>query len=219
MVATISAVSAIIVAVITTFSTIAVSKSETQRIRTELNEIKPDAKKVKEELKDISDLEKIANLPVGTIIASMLEPADFAREVGDVERTKKQWEIADGREIDTASDYCQLTKKTKIPDLRGMFLRGMNVEGAGADPDKNREVGTSQEDAFQKHDHEIKPDWPLTGYEKKAYERGDANEPGYTKHADGKDAPKVETLRTTVAGTEDETRPKNVAVYFYIKIN
>ena len=69
LIAIISAISAVVVAVITTYGTIAVSE--------------PEAKKVKKELEEISDLQRIANLPIGTIVPSMLPPSLFAKVVGD----------------------------------------------------------------------------------------------------------------------------------------
>ncbi len=112
LVAIIGAMSAVVIAVITTYGTIAVSA--------------PEALKVKKELEDISDLQKIANLPIGTIVPSMLYPSQFAKAVGDLDRTTSHWVLADGQKDITTSQYGQLSNKTKTPDLRGMFLRGVN---------------------------------------------------------------------------------------------
>ena len=115
----------------------------------------------------------------------------------------------EGEDI-TISKYGKLLGKTFTPDLRGMFLRGMNVKG-GADPNKNRKVGTPQDDALQQHIHDTNAftlKWKLPG-----------KDLGYT--TDG-EADAVEGATKNVrqpARTDIETRPKNVAVYFYIKIN
>ena len=193
MVATISAISAIVIALITTYGTIAVSA--------------PEAKKVKDELKEISDLRLIKNLPIGTIVPSMLRPTEFAKAVGDLERGTIEWVLADGQKDITNSRYGQLSGKTTTPDLRGVFLRGMNVNG-GKDPEQNRTAGHYQPDALQQHYHMMKAidiSWDGEG-------QGVRSAPN-NKFIGGT------VTDVTNARTADETRPKNVAVYFYIKIN
>lgn len=178
------------------------------------------AKKIRDELGKISDLKKIADLPIGTIVPSMLEPSKFAEAAGDPNRTT--WVLADGQPIAAASRYGQLSNKKKTPDLRGMFLRGMNEKG-GLDPNDHREPGDYQPDALQKHGHNTTVTDRPTGYQKGAYPRYDKNGIGYTRDPDGKNAPilsvSVSVSDVTGANAADETRPKNVAVYFYIKIN
>ena len=116
LIAIISAISAVVVAVITTYGTIAVSQ--------------PEAKKVKKELEEISDLQLITNLPVGTIVPSMLQPSLFSEVVGDpsvFNPEKNKWVLADEQKDITRSRYGKLLNNTRYtPDLRGMFLRGMN---------------------------------------------------------------------------------------------
>ncbi len=193
-IAMISAISAIVIAAITTYGTIAVSA--------------PEAKKVKKELEEISELQLIANLPVGTIVPSMLEPSVFAEAVGDGSRDTPQWELADGRPIALTSRYSQKSGATATPDLRGVFLRGMNVNG-GKDPDM-RAAGDYQEDALQQHGH---------GTKFTTFIWSDAStDYGYTSKGEAH-APLAIVGTVTDANVADETRPKNVAVYFYIKIN
>lgn len=210
LIATISAISAVVIAVVTTYGTIAVSA--------------PEAKKVKKELEQISDLEKIANLPIGTITPSMLHPSVFAKTVGDpsvFDPETSKWVLADGQKDITNSQYGKLLGNTRFtPDLRGMFLRGLN-EGRKddkRDPDDERKPGGYQEDALQRHRHDtdaLKLDRHIDQ---------DTKELGYTSRG-GADAGKASV--TTVTGEKvgekvnvaGETRPKNVAVYFYIKIN
>jgi hypothetical protein len=59
-------------------------------------------------------------LPIGTIIASMLQFEKFQNVAGNT------WKPADGRKVSTTSKYATLTGNTTLPDLRGMFLRGLN---------------------------------------------------------------------------------------------
>jgi len=209
LIATISAISAVVIAAITTYGTIAVSA--------------PEAKKVKKELGEISDLRKIANLPIGTITPSMLHPSLFANSVGDpsvFDPEKSKWVFADGQKDITNSQYGKLLGNTRFtPDLRGMFLRGLN-EGRKddkRDPDE-RKPGDYQEDALQGHGH--KTDALKLG----RYIDQDTKELGYTSRggADA-DTASVTTVTEEKVGEKvnvaDETRPKNVGVYFYIKIN
>lgn len=200
MIAMISAISAVVIAVITTYGTIAVSE--------------PEAKKVKKELEEISDLQLIANLPIGTIVPSMLHPSLFAKVVGDppvFNPEKSKWVLADKEKDITISRYGKLFNNTRYtPDLRGMFLRGMN-EGRNdgeQDPDQDRTPGHYQQDALEEHGHST------TATEWNWNKKGNA---GYTSRANN--APIASVTTVTDAKAADETRPKNVAVYFYIKIN
>ncbi|MFX0200377.1 MAG: hypothetical protein ACFFCW_30025 [Candidatus Hodarchaeota archaeon] len=165
---------------------------------------------------NLSKRQKIAHLPIGTILQSMLAPDEFAVAVGDpniFDASESGWVLADGQKDITNSRYGQLSGKTTPPDLRGVFLRGMNVNG-GQDPDNNRAAGSYQGDALQQHHHwtdafKLPPSW--TG-------RRDTDPLGYTKTGDA-DALPASVTNVKDARTADETRPKNVAVYFYIKIN
>jgi hypothetical protein len=140
-----------------------------------------------------------ANLPVGTIIASLLEPKVFYHKFGE------SWCLADGSKISSQSKFSVLTGSNKLPDCRGMFLRGYNagkVRGA-RDPNTKRSVGSYQPDATNNQ----------IAYH--LYRNTDWNS---------------EFTDTTVSHTDEsnnrenalvatETRPKNISVYFYIKIN
>jgi len=200
-IAAISAVSAIIVAVVTTYGTISVSKPEAQKVKAELQAV---------------DLKKIANLPIGTIVPSMLPPGLFAKAVGDpsvFDPETSKWVLADGEEEVTNSRYGTLLGHTRFtPDLRGMFLRGVNEgrKDGHEDPD-TRGPGDYQHDALQKHGHETSA---------KSLEWGskEAQDLGYTTKGEAH-APAATVTAPTEANVAGETRPRNVAVYFYIKIN
>lgn len=105
--------------------------------------------------------------PVGSVMA-------FA---GSPESLPAEWLPCDGRELDVA-EYPALHAaiasahggegaKFRLPDYRGLFLRGVDGE-AGRDPDREsrtapgaggnpgNRVGSLQEDALAAHDHEYK---------------------------------------------------------------
>ncbi|BBO84109.1 hypothetical protein DSCO28_46750 [Desulfosarcina ovata subsp. sediminis] len=202
---------------------------EANRILYGLQRTAVEADGMKKELEGITELHKIANLPIGTIIPSMLEPVSFAMTVGDLPKfdpEKCKWVLADGQLIVETSLYGKLTKKKKTPDLRGMFLRGMN-EGRndGYEDPENRSAGDFQADAFPEHGHET----TAISFQKNVSDKGSVykwgkGDLGYT--SDG-DADMIHAEVTKVVGENvnvadkmrPETRPKNVAVYFYIKIN
>jgi len=146
-------------------------------------------------------------LPVGAVIASMLPPDSFAKSVGDpldFDPAKSKWVLANGTYDISKSRYRALSGKRLPPDMRGMFLRGINAgrNDGKEDPGGDREAGGYQEDTLAKHNH------PL----------------GYGAHglANGKGNGNLESglpsVNTLPAG-DKETRSKNVAVYYYLKIN
>ena len=165
-------------------------------------------------LKKQKDLESSNNeLPVGTIITSILNPSQFIGQLEDSEKHK--WKLADGSQVKN-SKFAKVIG-SRVPDLRGMFLRGMNEDGKGADPDTNRKAGELQQDALRKHGHKATVTGRPTGYKEGAATIG------YTRNTAASNAP-IETMSVIVsevtgANSENETRPKNVSVYFYIKIN
>lgn len=150
------------------------------------------------------DSGQIGTVPVGTIIASYLSKQQMKGTYGD------EWVLANGDDVSTKSQFFKITGKTKLPDLRGMFIRGLN-EGRNdgkQDPQPNRTAGDYQEDAFKEHHHK------LIWHHRSFHGAGGPGIPPVDEP--GKDQP--DTTKKPKEGG-DETRPKNVAVYFYIKIN
>lgn len=159
---------------------------------------------------------------IGSIIASMVsweaESSGF----------RAHYLPADGREVDKSSQYYALINRQRpsgqsdllqvyVPDLRGMFLRGLNandpvppvaLSADRSDPEE-RIVGSYQADDLKKHSHAI-----VTGFQN----GGSGTTPDYA-------APVINKAHdyTWANHTEDyggaETRPKNVAVFYYIRIN
>ena len=167
-----------------------------------------------------------APLPVshtlpGSIEVSMLPPAEFAALAGDpsdFSAASSKWALADGRDI-SGSRYATITGQRVLPDLRGMFLRGLNVgrnDGLEDSDGTLRAAGDAQLDQLQGHGH--------------GHEIGDTSG---TTYAPG---PFLGVYGTNIPGTGRilqptsldpygavrygmETRARNVAVYYYIRIN
>jgi hypothetical protein len=151
-----------------------------------------------------------STLPVGTIVASMLDSASFRQIAGD------GWVLADGRSTASFLAYFQVTGKANLPDLRGMFLRGLNAgRNDGRQDPETRLVSGYQEDAFQGHWHSFNSaNGTVDNARPLAGSQGSSSDPGTYNSitnpiADGTNG---------VPRTGSETRPKNVAVYYYIKV-
>lgn len=179
----------------------------------------------------------VTGVPVGTVVASMVEPKEFAKLVGDktnFDTRTSQWVPADGRSV-AGSRYASVVTST-APDLRGIFIRGLNHsekdrvrKDVYADVIHDRVAGSFQKGAtklpinnFQVsidpgHTHGD-PTWSGQGgpYELAVQNRG----PGGSDFG-------AQSARTTkdgnhghkITGGDNETRPKNIAMYYYIKIN
>lgn len=115
----------------------------------------------------------------------------------------------------------ETSDKFRLPDLRGMFLRGVDMNG-NRDQDKNRryalypkghtgnQVGSYQSDAFKRHTHRLAI--------------ADGANPGLAKLPPGDHSYNQitmgtgDTIREQPAKTgANETRPKNAYVYYIIK--
>jgi microcystin-dependent protein len=169
------------------------------------------------------------NPPVGTVIA-------FA---GPVEQIPENWKLCNGDTI-SESTYPALWRAIgttwggsdpgafKLPDLRGLFLRGLNA-GSDRDPDE-RTLGSIQGDGFKAHDHPatstststVSPNPHTHGYREPAG-RGGSEAPGRQGLEGRETSPtglSVSTSTTTTVGPRGgaETRPANAAVYWIIKV-
>lgn len=153
----------------------------------------------------IREDELLGRLPVGSIISSISPPEKFSNLIGETDFAIVKWVLADGRAI-PGSKYSTLIGTT-VPDLRGMFLRGLNAgrNDGKEDPDGvDRVPGSYQGDTLKEHSH----DYKTAGFHYRSF-KGD----------DGRPRPVIEGAGKTDFTGDLETRPKNVAVYFYIKIN
>lgn len=158
-------------------------------------------------------LRSVMAVPVGTVVASLLSPMEFSQSVGDppqFDPKRSLWTLADGKEA-PGTRYSDITRRQVVPDLRGLFLRGLNAgrqdyERLG-DPDNNRTPGDSQPDDFKSHGHDLP-------YTVQIYQG-----PGgqFSSSSGGPDNNVSRPATTSVGGSE--TRPRNAAVYYYLRVN
>lgn len=168
--------------------------------------LEPIIEQKRKELQQINPQSFYANVPLGTIITSMLDP--LIMESAGV----KDWVLADGREV-PGSDYEKLTNRKRVPDLRGLFLRGINVtrNDEWKDPEGERTPGEIQREEYKSHSHRI----GTSGTDTYSMAPGGAAQilAHFLNDIYSGGSPK----QTEVSGGQ-ETRPNNAAVYFYIKI-
>jgi hypothetical protein len=166
----------------------------------------------------VPPLKKSSPTPIGSILASILSWPQFVSCVGDdpgFNPETSNWAPCDKRPI-SSSDLATRFGISHTPDLRGVFLRGLNifstdepypVPGEQADQGNHRQAGDFQKDDFIKHKHSVNADnQARTGH----FSAGDSS------------GPRTAVIRSGMYTGETggtETRPKNVAVYYYIKIN
>jgi len=148
--------------------------------------------------------------PIGTVIASFVPPDASGHYMSGT--TGKVWAFADGSmPLDVPEAYASTWV---FPDMRGQFIRGMNVSG-GVDPD-TRSVGSVQGDTFQGHAHK----W--------IHQYGGLNGPegttGTSTSYNSFDNATIGPMTIASDGVNGsprnstETRPDNIAVYWYIKV-
>lgn len=136
---------------------------------------------------------------VGDVIHSMLTEEQFLLENG------AGWVLADGRSV-AGTKYAAITGNSTIPDMRGQFLRGKNNNRSDGNQDKGgeRALGNSQLDQVG----------PISG-------KG-GNFSIYS--ASGNQAAGFEIFNGAwqqyayTHNAANETRPKNVVVNIFIKI-
>ena len=140
------------------------------------------------------------------------------------------WVPADGRSIEKSA-LSNKTGQLKAPDLRGRFLRGLNTIYSDGQPDfnigtadqgdplNNRKAGDYQDNSVGPHAHSIDM---RTGY---MMDLGAWNPPTPPTSIYVADRPAFGgsygqlTATPNGSGMSSENRPKNVSVYYYIKIN
>jgi hypothetical protein len=198
--ALITVIGSIVVALLTTVGTI---WSNTGGIRE--NKAKLDALNVQA---------SAFRLPIGTVVASLLKPPEFAKEVGDPDTfdvTKSKWTLADGKSV-SGTRWAALRANASIPNLCGVFLRGMNNK-TRTDV-KEVELGDFTPDTVGPHTHNVRyldPNAPETRVGASILWDGGK------RFTVGPNDAFVQGVVTNEA--LPETSPKNVTVNYFIKIN
>lgn len=170
------------------------------------------------------------------LLLSLRTPQDNTTRLGDVkysilppdlfnETQDGRWVLLDGKPLSDLSELYEfldgkmrldLLKKSGgsyiLPDARGRFIRSMNINGQGSDPDKTRKVGSYQKDLFQTHTHEMG-----VGVSDKAA-GSQIDRPRFPDYVQGGNRAPFQTKGAINGRTGEETRPKNIALYTYIKI-
>jgi hypothetical protein len=172
------------------------------------------------------------NSILGTIISSVLTYDQLCSEIHEnpaFNSGNSSFAPCDGRTITHSRLHECVPAMHNAPDLRGKFQRGLNqMYGDGlenlpfnpdthGDPEDNRVVNTYQADAVVRHNH------PATV-------NINGNIIGSNRHHDVEEGDQKYNsdptffggISVTIGNNENgeiETRPRNIAVYFYIKIN
>lgn len=137
---------------------------------------------------------------IGDVKYSILDPDSFNEHNGS------GWVIMMGQDI-SGSDLALATGINTLPDGRGVFIRSMNLgRTEGGDPEGDRPVGDSQQDDLKSHKHKISD-----------YKSHVKVHDSHIGPWDGSSFGEYEEETTSVGGKE--TRPKNIILYTYIKIN
>ncbi len=175
-------------------------------------------------------------LATSFLLLSLKSPQNNIMDIGDVKYSilppdlfndtqKGRWVLLDGKPLSQEADLYDflegkmrldmLTKNNDtylLPDAKGRFIRSMNVNGQGDDPNKTRKVGSFQKDIFQTHTHEMG-----VGVSDKAAV-SQIDRPRFPDYVQGGNRAPFQTKGAINGRTGNETRPKNIALYTYIKI-
>jgi hypothetical protein len=172
----------------------------------------------------------LSDVPVGTIVGAALS----WQQLQQIDpRVTRNWQPADGRPVLSRSKLASLltqggTTEARVPDLRGVFLRGLNqfasdgspIDASQADPDGNRAALSFQADAFQKHRHDFDRGGApvVTGNPQGS---GDQKRRSDVKYENGAGLMPLDPTASpgVPLRVAAETRPKNVAIYYYIRVN
>jgi hypothetical protein len=154
---------------------------------------------------------------IGDVVHSILDEATFQALRG------ANWVLMDGSDI-TGSALADIIGTT-LPDARGQFLRGKNNGRADGqeDPAGERALGDQQTDNMQGHNHDY---FASTGTSTIGGQHiGTVSGSTRGAHATGSPpggdilGPTDDTLGNGVPRKGPETRPKNLAVNIYIRID
>jgi hypothetical protein len=226
------ALASVVVALITTLGALYASTSKLDEAKQSADAATEAAKTLTSQTDLIRAALAASPVPVGSVMSSPLTPDEFSQAAGDAtlfDPTKSKWALADGRQV-VGSTFDNLVDGNRVPDLRGLFLRGMNAGRSDAlrDPDDQRLPGTSQAwatglpksglQASTEGEHAHNGPQGSAGFVgggAGAHASGEHAGPAYGATAMSNAGAHVHSI----AGGDAETRPNNAAVYFYMRIN
>jgi hypothetical protein len=141
---------------------------------------------------------------IGEIVASMLSEAQFKDAYG---KNGEKWELAQGQEAPADSKY-RLFVGERLPDLRGVFLRGKNHgrETTTGNPEGELNVGDYRKDELGAHAH---------GLTQLGIGGNESNDPSDNVRARFRNP----VPKTTDSFGGQETRPRNVTVNYFIRVD
>jgi len=151
--------------------------------------------------------EKVSEGKIGDVKYSVLEPTKFTKINGE------GWVLMDGRSIEGSDLFTETGFKTAY-DAQGVFIRGLNLKRdvKTGDPDgEKRLLGSYQWDMVIDHKHTFKG-------------TGTGPRLGGDYKGNGVALQQMETANPIstngdIPTSGSETRPKNIALYTYIKID
>lgn len=156
-----------------------------------------EAAKINELINKLNQLEQKV-VPLGTIFSSLLDEAQFQAENGNC------WVKMNSQSI-VGSDLAQVTGMTTLPNANGRFLR--NIGGDAAT------LRSTQEDTFKSHDHGVYTSVNIS----QSYSLNSGS--GYNQIGNVGYTGAQDTISRTDFQGSSETRPKNLSVNMFIKIN
>lgn len=172
-------------------------------------------------------------IPIGTIVASVLDYKTFlkANNLDEMDNSNMDvvlWIPCDGRTLNK-SKYANYSGGS-IPDLRGVFLRGINDYGiafpttspvkANQRNPENTVANQFQPDTYKSHQHGFGGNFLNAAGNRIWDYYGTRNvSKNWFAKVNGSSARAINKVSLTSPECSTETRPKNVTVYYYIKIN
>jgi len=141
---------------------------------------------------------------IGEIVASLLSVEQFKTTYNT---NGQRWELAQGQEAPPDSRFRQFVSQT-LPDLRGVFLRGNNNgrETATGNPEGDYKVGEYRKDEVVAHTH---------GLSQLDIGGGETN--ARSDNVRAKFNYQVQETTDSFGGLE--TRPRNVTVNYFIRVD
>lgn len=162
---------------------------------------------------------------LGDVKYSVLAPEEFIAQNG------KGWILLDDKATEKLanSDLGRLGVVPRLPDARGVFIRGANMgrDTLSGDAEATRLPLSSQADAFQGHFHHLSG--PVDCHDAQTVQAKTLVATGMGHSEISEKGARLDTRNYINNAKTDgvngeprissETRPKNIALYTYIKIN